>query len=176
MKNTGVVRRIDDLGRLVIPKEIRRGLRLKDGDSLEIFVDNMHIILKKTSILDDNLSEVCKIFSDSLYEEFNEKVLIVDRDTVISYAGDNKKAYLKKNISDDVSSMLQGRVVVIEEYPKEISIVSGVFEIASYVIAPIISNGDVIGGIIIFANEHSLSKQVINSAIFTSKILSKYVD
>lgn len=176
MKNTGLVRRIDDLGRIVIPKEIRRGLRLKDGDSLEIFVDNMCIILKKASTLDDSLSEVCKIFADSLYEEFNEKVLIVDGDAVVAYAGDNKRAYLEKNISDDVASMLQKRSTIIEEYPKEISLVSGVFEVASYVIAPIISNGDVIGGIIMFANDHSLNKQAISSTVFTSKILSKYVD
>ena len=98
MKATGVVRRIDDLGRIVIPKEIRRNLRIRDGESLEIFVDGDNIVLKKYSIM-KNIDEYASNLVDSLYSLVKKSVVITDCDSVIACSG-NVKGLLNKSISD----------------------------------------------------------------------------
>ncbi len=87
MKATGIVRRIDDLGRVVIPKEIRRTLRIREGDPLEIFVDREgEVILKKYSPIGE-LGDFAKEYADSLYEAIGHIACIADRDTIIAVAG-----------------------------------------------------------------------------------------
>lgn len=108
MKTTGVVRRIDDLGRIVIPKEIRRTLRIHDGESLEIFVDNEIITLKKYSSLNE-LANVSKILVESINKEINKDIIITDRDNVIAASGVNKKKYMGKNISSYLENVINDR-------------------------------------------------------------------
>lgn len=91
MKATGIVRRIDDLGRVVIPKEIRRTMRIREGDPLEIYTDREgEVILKKYSPIND-LSEFAKEYADSLYETIGTPALISDRDEMIAVAGLSKR-------------------------------------------------------------------------------------
>ncbi len=92
MKATGIVRRIDDLGRVVVPKEIRRTLRIREGDPLEIFTDREgSVILKKYSPIAD-LGEFAQEYADSLYEATRHIVLIADQDEVVAVAGASKKS------------------------------------------------------------------------------------
>jgi len=99
MKATGIVRRIDDLGRVVIPKEIRRTLRIREGDPLEIFTDREgEVILKKYSPIGE-LTEFANEYCESLYEVTNYISIITDRDTVIAVAGGSKKISSKENKS-----------------------------------------------------------------------------
>ncbi|MDY0324228.1 MAG: AbrB/MazE/SpoVT family DNA-binding domain-containing protein, partial [Candidatus Carbobacillus sp.] len=87
MKATGIVRRIDDLGRVVIPKEIRRTLRIREGDPLEIYVDeDGEVILKKYSPIGE-LGNFVKEYAEALYESVHQSVLIADRDQIIATAG-----------------------------------------------------------------------------------------
>ena len=87
MKATGIVRRIDDLGRVVIPKEIRRTLRIREGDSLEIFTDRQgEIILKKYSPIGE-LSRFAKDYAESLATTLGSTVCITDHDQIIAAAG-----------------------------------------------------------------------------------------
>jgi AbrB family transcriptional regulator, stage V sporulation protein T len=87
MKATGIVRRIDDLGRVVIPKEIRRTLRIREGDPLEIFVDrDGEVILKKYSPISE-LGDFAKEYAEALYDSLGNPILICDRDTYIAVAG-----------------------------------------------------------------------------------------
>ena len=96
MKATGIVRRIDDLGRVVIPKEIRRTLRIREGDPLEIFVDrDGEVILKKYSPISE-LSDFAKEYAEALFDSLGNPVLICDRDSYIALAGSSKKDYLNK--------------------------------------------------------------------------------
>lgn len=91
MKATGIVRRIDDLGRVVIPKEIRRTLRIREGDPLEIFVDrDGEVILKKYSPINE-LGDFAKEYGEALYESLGSSVIICDRDSIIAIAGGSKK-------------------------------------------------------------------------------------
>src|SRR5574344_953646 len=127
MKTIGVVRRIDDLGRIVIPKEIRKSLRIKDGESLEIFLDSDNIVLKKYSPL-GNLQDFYKSYVDSIYESIKENIMIVDRDSIVAVAGDLKRKYLDKNISSEIDEMIQKRSNVIEKDFKDISLITNINE------------------------------------------------
>ena len=109
MKATGIVRRIDDLGRVVIPKEIRRTLRIREGDPLEIFVDSDgEVILKKYSPISE-LSDFAKEYAEALYDSLGSSVLISDRDAVITLAGGSKKEYFNKNISELIEKQMGER-------------------------------------------------------------------
>ncbi len=113
MKATGIVRRIDDLGRVVIPKEIRRTLRIREGDPLEIFVDREgEVILKKYSPIGE-LGDFAKEYADSLYESTGHISLIADRDMVIAVAGAAKKEFIDKPISRAVENAIEDRKVII---------------------------------------------------------------
>ena len=103
MKATGIVRRIDDLGRIVIPKEIRRTLRIKEGDPLEIFTDREgEVILKKYSQVGE-LGKFAAEFAESLAQTSGHGVCITDRDQIVAAAGGMKKEYIGKTISDVLS-------------------------------------------------------------------------
>ena len=109
MKATGIVRRIDDLGRVVIPKEIRRTLRIREGDPLEIFTDREgEIILKKYSPIGE-LGTFAKEYADSLGQVLGLPVCICDRDTVIAAAGGAKKEYQGKAISPGLERLIENR-------------------------------------------------------------------
>ena len=115
MKATGIVRRIDDLGRVVIPKEIRRTLRIREGDPLEIFVDrDGEVILKKYSPIGE-LGDFAKEYADSLFESLNHIILISDRDSIIAVAGTSKKDYIEKPVGAIVEKTLEDRKSRLEK-------------------------------------------------------------
>ena len=160
MKATGIVRRIDDLGRIVIPKEIRRTLRIREGDPLEIFVDrDGEVILKKYSPIGE-LGDFAKEYADSLAEATGHIAMIADRDGVIAVSGAPKKEFLNKRISAFVERIMEDRKPVLltcseeDGYCKE-SIIDheSAGKFTSEVIAPIIAEGDPIGTVIICSRE-----------------------
>lgn len=159
MKATGIVRRIDDLGRVVIPKEIRRTLRIREGDPLEIFVDrDGEVILKKYSPISE-LGDFAREYAEALYDSLNNPVLICDRDTYIAVAGGSKKDFLNKNISELVEKTMEDRNTTIVTQQGNLALVDGNEEpLSSYTIGPIIANGDPIGAVIIFAKEGTLGE------------------
>lgn len=159
MKATGIVRRIDDLGRVVIPKEIRRTLRIREGDPLEIFVDrDGEVILKKYSPISE-LGDFAREYAEALYDSLNNPVLICDRDTYIAVAGGSKKDFLNKNISELVEKTMEDRNTTIVTQQGNLALVDGNEEpLSSYTIGPIIANGDPIGAVIIFSKEGTLGE------------------
>ncbi|WP_053368680.1 stage V sporulation protein T [Bacillus sp. FJAT-27245] len=159
MKATGIVRRIDDLGRVVIPKEIRRTLRIREGDPLEIFVDrDGEVILKKYSPINE-LGDFAREYAEALYDSLGNPVLICDRDTYIAVAGGSKKDFLNKNIGEVVEKAMEDRSSVLVTQQGTIGLVDGIEEsVSAYTIGPIIANGDPIGAVIIFAKEGNLGE------------------
>ena len=162
MKATGIVRRIDDLGRVVIPKEIRRTLRIREGDPLEIFVDREgEVILKKYSPIGE-LGEFAKEYADSLYEALGHVACIADRDQIIAVAGGPKKEFLNKRISPAVEKVMEERKAVLSNQPSQevyCAVCLGDEEECKYtgeVIAPIIAEGDPIGAVIILSKEENV--------------------
>ena len=156
MKATGIVRRIDDLGRVVIPKEIRRTLRIREGDPLEIFVDrDGEVILKKYSPIGE-LGDFAKEYADSLYESMNHTVLISDRDSVIAVSGASKKEYLEKAIGSIVEKSLEERKTRLEKNTGSYEICRDMNETyGSFVVAPIVAGGDPIGSVILLNKNES---------------------
>lgn len=160
MKATGIVRRIDDLGRVVIPKEIRRTLRIREGDPLEIFVDREgEVILKKYSPIGE-LGEFAKEYADSLHEALGHIAMIADRDTIIAVSGAPKKEYLNKPIGPAIERVMEERRPVIINNPgneplcKECQLVEdGECKYSAEVIAPIVAEGDPIGAVILASKE-----------------------
>ena len=157
MKATGIVRRIDDLGRVVIPKEIRRTLRIREGDPLEIFVDrDGEVILKKYSPIGE-LSDFAQEYADSLYENLNAVTIISDRDTIIAVAGTSKKEYMGKPIGQIVEESMEQRKTMVDTNKGEVSLIKETPEpLTSYVISPIIAAGDPIGTVILITKEEGV--------------------
>lgn len=156
MKATGIVRRIDDLGRVVVPKEIRRTLRIREGDPLEIFTDREgEIILKKYSPIGE-LSAFAKQYAESLAQTMGCLVCICDMDQVVAAAGTGKKDLSDKYISTQLETLLGDRAPVLfpAQDKSSVKIVSGQEEeYAGEVIHPIICEGDVIGGVILLSKD-----------------------
>lgn len=154
MKATGIVRRIDDLGRVVIPKEIRRTLRIREGDPLEIFTDREgEIILKKYSPIGE-LTQFAKQYADSLSQTTGHTVCITDRDQLIAVSG-GKKDILMKPISKDLEEVISERESVMASRNEKnfVKITNEAEDYKQEVISPIISEGDVIGSVIILTRE-----------------------
>lgn len=154
MKATGIVRRIDDLGRVVIPKEIRRTLRIREGDPLEIFVAREgEVILKKYSPISE-LGHFATEYADALYDSLHFPVLICDRDEVIAVSGESKKDYLNKSIGADVEDAIENRTNDLFTEKKTVELVRGnEEELDSYTVSTIIANGDPIGCVIILSKD-----------------------
>ncbi|PKR77506.1 stage V sporulation protein T [Halalkalibacillus sediminis] len=158
MKATGIVRRIDDLGRVVVPKEIRRTLRIREGDPLEIFVDREgEVILKKYSPINE-LSEFATEYAQSLFESIGNKILISDRDEIIAVAGASKKEYLNKDVGQPVEKCMEKRESQLERNEFTQEFINGHEEtVSSFFIQPIVSNGDPVGSIILLMEKGSIS-------------------
>ncbi len=157
MKATGIVRRIDDLGRVVIPKEIRRTLRIREGDPLEIFVDREgEVILKKYSPIGE-LGDFSKEYADSLYESLGHIALIADRDSIIAVSGVSKKEYMDKAIGPIVEESMNERKTMIEGSKGTYEICKDMHvEYTSYCVAPIITGGDPIGAVILLSQKEGV--------------------
>ena len=175
MKSTGVVRRVDDLGRIVIPKEIRRTLRIRDGEELEIFVDNDFIVLKKFSKVAD-LDVVSKKMVDVVSSLVGKTVLVTDRDTFITGSGELKKKYLNKEISSYLENIISNRNVVVQKDIGNIQLADISDEIYSFIINPIISFGDVIGTVIVISTNSDISEFDVTIAGMIAQFLGKYVE
>ncbi len=156
MKATGIVRRIDDLGRVVIPKEIRRVLRLREGDPLEIFTEkDGEVIFKKYSPMGE-LAEFAAQICDSLHKTAAATAVICDRDAVIAVAGGPRREMLEKHISGALEQVMENRRFYRAEGKAALPILEGTEEPCISVAAPIVSAGDVLG-CVIFAAEKGAS-------------------
>ena len=146
MKATGIVRRIDDLGRVVIPKEIRRTMRIREGDPLEIYTDREgEVIFKKYSPIGE-LSSFASKYAETLYKTCNLSVIISDRDAVIASAGVSKKEYSDKNLSEEVERIIEGRGFYSwREGADKLPVIADSSNHFVRCAMPIISEGDVIG-------------------------------
>lgn len=156
MKATGIVRRIDDLGRVVIPKEIRRTMRIREGDPLEIYTDNDgEVIFKKYSPIGE-LSEFAASFADVMAKSCELPILICDRDHCVAAAGIAKKEVLERRVSPHLEDIMEGRRMVQSRRSelRSISPLEGT-ELILSVAAPIIASGDVIGAVVLLRDERS---------------------
>ena len=149
MKATGIVRRIDDLGRVVIPKEIRRTMRIREGDPLEIYTDREgEVIFKKYSPIGE-LAAFAGQYAETLHKTCGLAVAICDRDSVIACAGISKREYQEKSLSEAVEHMMEKRTFYAnngDTEPRNIIRDGGAHTVSCAM--PIISEGDVVGCVV----------------------------
>jgi AbrB family transcriptional regulator (stage V sporulation protein T) len=158
LKATGIVRRIDDLGRVVIPKEIRRTLRIREGDPLEIFTDKEgEVILKKYSPIAE-LGDFAAQYAESLHKTSGHITCITDRDAIIAVSGASKKEFLEKMLSPELEKIMEEKSTVIVESSEEKAISITADEspdrkYSSQAVSTIISEGDPIGAVIMLSTD-----------------------
>jgi len=164
MKATGIVRRIDDLGRVVIPKEIRRTMRIREGDPLEIFVDREgEVILKKYSPIGE-LGDFAKEYADSLYEVVGHIALIADRDGIVAVSGAPKKEFMDKRVGPLAERIMEERRSILlnrgpeEEYVPDATIIEDEdkCKFTAMVVAPIVAAGDPIGAVALASRDEEV--------------------
>ena len=149
MKATGIVRRIDELGRVVIPKEIRSTLRLKSGDPLEIFTDRDELMLKKYSPI-ASLEKFSEGTAKSLSDLSGHLAVICDTDEVLYAAGSGKRDVCGKSLSAQMDRIMEGRrsyIASAAEGQEVIPITEGGAKVSAQVIVPIVSGGDCLGAV-----------------------------
>lgn len=152
MKATGVVRKIDSLGRIVIPKEIRRTLKIRDFEDLEILVDDDSIILKKYSVF-KNFSNIMDNFVDIISSVLNKNIIVTDMNEVVSCNKEISNIYKNSSISDDYIKILDKRSMLVTQSATNFKIIDSKDEFINYLFLPIIINGDVIGSLFLFSND-----------------------
>ena len=154
MKATGIVRRIDDLGRIVIPKEIRRTLRIREGDPLEIYTDSDgEVIFKKYSPVGE-LSGFASTYAEVLSKTSGLATLISDRDHIVAAAGVSKREFLERRITSVAEELMENRQSYNSAENKfQLQPVEGMdfYALLSY---PIIASGDVTGSVIMLCSEN----------------------
>ena len=154
MKATGIVRRIDDLGRVVIPKEIRRTMRIREGDPLEIYTEkDGEVIFKKYSPIGE---------LGTLAEASGCGACITDRDSVIAVSGVPKKELMEKPVSAELDNVMNERITVTYESGKPIAVADGNDKYNAGVVVPIISEGDTIGSVLFIMNNGEKPTEVEN--------------
>lgn len=146
MKATGIVRRIDDLGRVVIPKEIRRTMRIREGDPLEIYTSrDGEVIFKKYSLL-GGLDDFAAQFCETLSKSTGFPAAVTDRDTIIAVAGGSKRELMGKRISPELEQIMEERKIYQQKKGERcIFATESGDKYCAAVAAPIIAEGDVLG-------------------------------
>ncbi|MBQ7572962.1 MAG: stage V sporulation protein T [Clostridia bacterium] len=162
MKATGIVRRIDDLGRVVIPKELRRTLRIREGDPLEIFVNNDgEVIFKKYSPIGE-LGDFASDYAETLAKASGQGAVITDRDNIIAVSGIPKKELIQKPVSHELENMMNEKISLTSDESKTVS-VSGISDkYSAGVVVPIISEGDTIGSVLFVMHDGMKPTEVEN--------------
>ncbi len=150
MKATGIVRRIDDLGRIVIPKEIRRSFRIKEGDPLEIYTDaDGEVIFKKYSPIGE-LSNFAGQYAEVLNKDAGLPIAIMDNDHVIAASGLSKREVLERRVTKNIEELMENRQIHIKtDTVPSIHAIEG-YDRQAQVVYPIIYGGDVSGAVALF--------------------------
>ena len=177
MKATGIVRRIDDLGRVVIPKEIRRTMRIREGDPLEIYTDHEgEVIFKKYSPIGE-LAAFATQYAETLYKTGELSVVITDRDSVIAASGVPKKEFLDKRLTPSLEKKIEERKLYAytdRDAATSVTAESGGYSVRCMM--PILAEGDIIGAVCSLGDKPSVPndtelKLIRTAATFLGKQL-----
>ena len=172
MAKTGITRRIDDLGRIVIPKEIRKNLRIKDSEELEISVQDDKIIISKFDYLKQDKVIGCLLYN--LGKVLNRNILFTSRDKVIDYYLYHKDEIKIIELNDDIIKLIEERKVISSDVINNVSLCNECSAL-QYIICPLVINGDLIGSIIIYGKER-INKQDNELITFSKSFLENYLE
>jgi AbrB family transcriptional regulator (stage V sporulation protein T) len=180
MKATGIVRRIDDLGRVVIPKELRRTMRIREGEPLEIYTDaNGELILRKYSPVGE-ISQSSMECAEAINQITKHTCLITDKDRVVACSGTNKKEYIDQPVSKEIENMLSSRKSrMLNHDDVKIPLTSSdAKEHFSQAFAPILVYGDAMGMVIITNddNNEDMSQSDMSLAMMAALFFGKQME
>ncbi len=175
MKETGIVRRIDELGRVVIPKEIRKTLRIKEGDPLEIYTDKEDLLFKKYSPI-KKIENVASDIAESLYVVTERTAIICDKEKIVSAKGNKSKELLGKEVSDEIKDMIEKRKSFasnVAENNAEIPLTKGgEIKFPCMAVVPVMAGGDTFGAVILACGEEG---QILSGEIKSVRVVSEYL-
>lgn len=175
MKATGVVRRIDDLGRIVIPKEIRRSLRIREGDSLEIYTDGSDsIILKKYSHV-ESINNFIIQYVDAVYSSSKKEIIVTDNERIIAAAGNFRKDIIGKKIDMRLDDKIQKRTTQIFERGEPLEIADNLVITSASILKPISVYGDIIGSVIVIG-DNTIGESEKSLVEMTGTFIGKYLE
>ena len=178
MKATGIVRRIDDLGRVVIPKEIRRTLKIREGMPMEIFTDvSGEVILKKYSPVGE-MSQLAQAYAETLVGLTGRGAGVCDGEQVIALAGPGKKDLLHKPLSPQLEELLEPKKSFVSTGEKTVPVAQGCPG-AAVAVFPVVSLGDVMGAVFLLQGEKApgwLSAEAAESARAAALFLSRQLE
>lgn len=174
MKATGVVRRIDDLGRIVVPKELRRSMRIKEGESLEIFTEGTdRIVLKKYSPV-QNVNEFVTEFAESIYASNKKDIVITDNEKVVAVAGNYRKDIIGRRITLRLEDKIQKRNTQVIDSTDKFEICENIDMKKPAILKPINVYGDIIGCVIVSSDKiGDVEKSLVE---FSSTFMSRYLE
>ncbi len=176
MKSTGVVRRIDDLGRIVIPKEIRKNLKIRDGES----VDQEEILLKKFSSSAD-LGTISQALLDTVYTAIRKNVFVTDRDVFIAGSGELKREFLGKELSPQIEELLLNHEKVVKDNIPMNYIITNEAETNekyNYILQPILADGETIGLVLMIevSKNGNFNEEDERLSLIIAQFLGKYLE
>ena len=171
MSNSGITRRIDELGRLVIPKEIRKNLKIKDNDQIEINIVNDKIVLSKYDVLKKD--DIIHLLLLLIRKELNKNVLFTSREKIIDSCLLNKEKISNINLDNSLINIIENRKEVLNN-DKEINLTKDI-NISSSLISPLIINGDLYGSLIIYS-DNKINDNDTNIIKFVKTFLENYLE
>lgn len=176
MKATGIIRRIDDLGRIVLPKEIRKSLKIKEGDMLEIYVQDSGVIMLEKYEPMDNLVKLADQYAEVIADVTGWTVCIGTDSYIISSHGPSKKEFIRKDLSHDVINILNDRINWSNKNEQKINIVKddSKNKYTAQIVVPIIDSGDVIGCIILISTD--TNKHITDYDISVAKLVGSLLE
>ena len=177
MKATGIVRRIDDLGRVVIPKEIRRTMRIREGDPLEIYTEkDGEVIFKKYSPIGE-LGDFAINYAETLNKTAGLPAVITDRDNIIAVSGVPKKEFLERRVSSDLENLMSEKESFRSQgFDSGLSIAEGVDSCNAGVVVPIVSEGDTIGSVVFVMKDQDPTETEVKLAEAAAGFLGKHME
>lgn len=175
MKATGIVRRIDDLGRVVIPKEIRRTMRINNGDPLEIYTSENQVIFQKYSSI-VNMSEAVKDMLAALYSTHKMSVIACDKEKVVAAKGISDKVILNRRTTEELVGIIEQRNIYAYDGKKE-TLFQPVEGVERYAIAcaPVIASGDVVGAILCLSSDETAVTAASDKQIGLVQVVATYL-
>ena len=157
MKTTGVVRKIDQLGRIVIPKEIRKNLGMKDGDGVEFLIEEDTIILRKADA-SNQFQKLAESLVNGIYDVTKKYLIVTDLNRVISCSDKISSQYLDKKLLNSYVSLVKKRENYVTTQISALDIVSEEEEKKHYSMSPLVVNGDLLGSVILYSPESEINE------------------
>lgn len=176
MKATSIIRPIDDLGRIFIPKEIRKKLMLRVGENLEIYIDKENnIVLKKFSVI-SKISDLAQKITNSMNIFTKYNIIIMDTNEFIACSGPLKKEILNQSISDELRHLIEKREIILQNHLKDLKIMDNKIIRCSYADSTILVDGEAIGLIMILSEQDKLTNFEMMIVEIVSSFLKKYLE